>query len=210
MAHVLSLLLIAVAISLDSFSTGLAYGLRKMRIPLMSLITIALCSAFTLGIAMLFGQMIQQFFSQETANRIGGFILITIGCWIIYQFIRAGKDQSMIQEKLLLNWEIKSLGVVIHILKKPTRADFDRSGTITGLEAVLLGAALSLDAFGVGIGAAMLGYSPLLLASLTALIGFIFLSSGLLVGRIFAHITVIQRLAFMPGVLLILIGILKM
>ena len=59
-------------------------------------------------------------------------------------------------KKLLFNWEIRSLGVVIHILKKPTRADFDRSGIITGLEALFLGVALSLDAFGAGIGAAML------------------------------------------------------
>lgn len=209
MAHLLSLLLIAVAISLDSFSTGLAYGLRNMRIPLKSIIIIALCSAMTLGLAMLFGQMIQTFLSPKFANRLGGFILIAIGCWIIYQFLRPIKDEPLIHEKLLLNWEIKSLGVVIHILKKPTRADFDRSGTITGLEALMLGVALSLDAFGVGIGAAMLGYSPILLASATGIIGFIFLSSGLFVGRIFSHVNFIQRYAFMPGVLLIIIGILK-
>ncbi|MDI5788515.1 hypothetical protein PO124_09275 [Bacillus licheniformis] len=53
---------------------------------------------------------------------------------------------------------MKSLGIVIHILRKPTSADIDKSGIITGIEAFLLGFALSIDAFGAGIGAAALGF----------------------------------------------------
>lgn len=113
---------------------------------------------------MLFGQLIQGFLSPVAANRIGGAILIAIGGWVILQFIRSEKEQAGHQEKLEFKWEIKSLGIVIHILKKPTRADFDSSGTVTGVEAFMLGAALSLDAFGVGIGAAMLGFSPIILS----------------------------------------------
>ena len=69
------------------------------------------------------------------------------------------KAQS--KEKIIFNFEIKSLGVVISILQKPTDVDFDKSGTINGVEALVLGIALSLDAFGAGIGAAMIGISPL-------------------------------------------------
>jgi putative sporulation protein YtaF len=210
MGYSLSLLLLAIAISLDSFSTGLAYGLRKMRIPLKSIMIIALCTAVSLGIAMLFGQMILSFLTPAAANRIGGAILMLIGAWVIYQFFKTDKEQSILHEKLLFNWEIRSLGVVIHILKKPTRADFDRSGIITGLEALFLGVALSLDAFGAGIGAAMLGYSPLILAGSAALMSCVFLSGGLRIGQIFSHVNWIQKLGFIPGILLILIGILKM
>ena len=53
-------------------------------------------------------------------------------------------------------------------------ADFDKSGTITGVEAFMLGLALSLDSFGAGIGAAMLGFSPLYLSLAVSI-----LSSGL-------------------------------
>ena len=49
---------------------------------------------------------------------------------------------------MIFNFEIKSLGVVINILQKPTEVDFDNSGTINGVEALVLGIALSLDAFG--------------------------------------------------------------
>ncbi len=77
MGYSLSLLAASYAISLDSFSTGLAYGLRKMRIPLKSIMIIALCTAVSLGIAMLFGQMILSFLTPAAANRIGGVILMS-------------------------------------------------------------------------------------------------------------------------------------
>lgn len=210
MGFSLALLLLAMAISLDSFSTGLAYGLRKMRIPFKSILIIAMCTAVSLGIAMLAGQILQKLLSPEFANRLGGSILIFIGALVIYQFLKKDKDSPDIHEKLVFNWEIKSLGVVIHILKKPTRADFDDSGTVTGFEALMLGVALSLDAFGAGIGAAMLGFSPILLAGCAALMSAVFLTSGLQVGQFFSKSIWIQKLAFLPGVLLVLIGLLKM
>ncbi|MBS4208798.1 sporulation membrane protein YtaF [Bacillus sp. FJAT-50079] len=206
-----ALLLLAMAISLDSFSTGLAYGLRKMRIPIRSIFIIAMCTAGSLGIAMLAGQLIQQFLSPSFANRLGGLILIFIGAFVVFQFLKKEKDHPQAsEEKLVLKWEIKSLGVVIHILKKPTMADMDDSGTVTGLEALLLGLALSLDAFGAGIGAAMLGFSPLLLATSAAVMSCLFLTCGLHIGRFFSKSSWMQKLAFLPGVLLMVIGMLKM
>lgn len=211
MSYFISLVLLAVAISLDSFSTGLAYGLRKIRIPIKSILIIALCTAISLIIAMMVGQLISGVLTPIVANRIGGAILILIGIWIIYQFFKTDKEQlKSPTEKLVLNWEIKSLGIVIHILKKPTRADVDGSGTINGVEAILLGAALSLDAFGAGVGAAMLGFSPWILAISAALMSGIFLSSGLYIGRLFSKKSWLQNIAFMPGLILVFIGLLKM
>ncbi|MBS4176072.1 sporulation membrane protein YtaF [Lederbergia citrea] len=210
MGFSLSILLLAIAISLDNFSTGLAYGLRKMTIPIKSILIIALCTAVSLGIAMFAGQLLLNVLTPASASRIGGIILILIGAWVIYQFFRTEKEKPLTHEKLVLNWEIKSLGIVVHILKKPTRADIDCSGTITGIEALLLGIALSLDAFGAGIGAAMLGYSPLILAGSAAFMSCIFLGGGLQLGKVFSHSSWLQKFSFMPGVLLVLIGLLKM
>ncbi|GIN91791.1 sporulation membrane protein YtaF [Siminovitchia terrae] len=210
MGYTFSLLLLAIAISLDSFGAGLAYGLRNIKIPLKSIIIIASCTALSLGTAMILGQLIQGFLSPAAANRIGGAILIMIGGWVILQFIRSEREQAGQQEKIEFNWEIKSLGIVIHILKKPTRADFDFSGTVTGIEAFMLGTALSLDAFGVGIGAAMIGFSPIILSGAAAVMGGLFLSGGIAFGGLFAHMRAIQKFTFFPGVLLIVIGLLKM
>ena len=153
MTQLISLILLALAVSLDSFSVGFTYGLRKMRIPLKSIIIIAFCAATTLMVAMFLGHLLQQFMSPEFAEKIGGIILIALGGWVIFQFFYFDKEKEVIpHEKVIINFEIKSLGIVINILKKPMVADFDKSGTITGVEAFMLGLALSLDSFGAGIG----------------------------------------------------------
>ncbi len=211
MEQLFSLLLLALAVSLDSFSVGFTYGLRKMRIPLKSIVIIACCTAVTLMIAMLMGHLMQQFMSPDVAGKIGGIILIMLGIWVIYQFFRSEKEkEGMPHEKVILNFEIKSLGIVINILKKPMSADFDKSGTITGVEALMLGLALSLDSFGAGIGAAMLGFSPLYLSVAVSLLSSGLVFAGMRLGAVLsAKKSWLQRLTFLPGIVLILIGILK-
>ena len=110
---------------------------------------------------------------------------------------------------MIINLEIKSLGLVIHILKKPMSADFDKSGTITGVEAIMLGLALSLDAFGAGIGAVMLGFSPGYLALAVALLSSLLVFLGIKLGSYLSQITWLQRFSFLPGILLIIIGVWK-
>jgi putative sporulation protein YtaF len=74
------------------------------------------------------------------------------------------------------------LGLVIQIWKTPLAADVDRSGSISSTEAVLLGAALSFDSFGAGLGAALIGLPPV--PSVLMLVGMsaVFLSIGMFVG----------------------------
>jgi len=207
----ISLVLLAFAVSLDSFSVGLTYGLRKMHMPLKSISIIACCSAVSLLLAMFVGTILTTFLSPVYAESIGGAILILLGVWVLYQFFKsnASEDPTLIGEKILFNLEIKSLGVVINILRKPTEADFDKSGSITGLEAFFLGIALSLDAFGAGIGAALLGYSPWMMAISVAMMSSLFVITGIKLGRIFSGVSWMNKFSFLPGVLLIIIGIIK-
>ena len=206
----LTLLILALAVSIDSFSVGFTYGLRKMRIPFKSIMIIAGCSAVTLMIAMFIGHLIGQFLSPALAEKIGGIILIVLGGWIIYQFFRPDKEKDvLLHEKIIVNLEIKSLGLVIHILRKPMSADFDKSGTITGLEAFMLGMALSLDAFGAGIGAVMLGFSPVYMALSVAVLSSLLVFLGMRIGTLLAKISWLQKISFLPGILLIMIGLWK-
>lgn len=209
MSGTLLLFMLAFAVSLDSFSTGLTYGLRKMGMPLKSIVIISICSAGSLLAAMSIGGAAENVLSEGAADKIGGLILIALGAFVLLQFFRAGKDTSVDEEKILFNFEIESIGLVINILKRPMAADFDKSGTITGVEAIMLGLALSLDAFGAGIGAALLGYSPLLLAVTVMMMSMMFLSAGLKIGKSCAHMGWVQKVSFLPGVLLIVIGVLR-
>jgi putative sporulation protein YtaF len=136
---------------------------------------------------------------------------MALGAWVLYQFFRPEKEKEMLKhEKVIVNFEIQSLGLAINILKKPLSADFDQSGTITGIEAMMLGFALSLDAFGAGIGAAMLGYPPIYLALTVAVMSSLFVLLGIKSGTFFHKFEWIQKFTFLPGILLIIIGIWKL
>ncbi|MCL6570322.1 MAG: sporulation membrane protein YtaF [Bacillus sp. (in: Bacteria)] len=211
MVQLFSLLLLAFALSLDSFSVGLTYGLRQMVMPIKSIIIIACCSALSLIIAVSIGHGLEKVLSPGITSSLGGFILIALGAWVLYQFFQPEKEKEVLKyEQTIVNFEIRSLGLAINILKKPLSADFDQSGTITGIEALMLGFALSLDAFGAGIGAAMLGFSPLILALTVAIMSSIFVLLGIKSGTFFQKFEWIQKVTFLPGILLIIIGIWKL
>ncbi|MGM0916668.1 MAG: sporulation membrane protein YtaF [Bacillota bacterium] len=207
----ISLLFLAIAVSIDSFSVGFTYGLRKMRIPFKAIVIIACCSGIVLLISMLIGSLLTAFLPVSVTDKLGGGILIAIGLWVLYQFYKPAKERDLLlHEKTLLNVEVQSLGLVIHILRKPTSADIDRSGTINGMEAVLLGIALSIDAFGAGIGAAILGFSPIVMSITVAVMSSLFVCIGLRAGHYLANWRWINKLACLPGILLILIGVWKL
>lgn len=213
MSVALSFFLIALAVSLDSFSTGLTYGIRKIRIPIRSIVIIALCSGLTLLIAMMFGQLIEWFLSPTIVETIGGIILLSLGAWAIFQVMKPPsrqKEKLIDPEKNMIVWELKSFGLVIQVFRKPLKADMDGSGTITGIEAVLLGLALSLDAFGAGIGAAMLNFSPFILSFLVMIMSASFLNAGMLMGKKASRFSGVRLLSYIPGIVLILIGVSKL
>ena len=118
MSETISLLLLAFAVSLDSFSTGLTYGLRKVKIPTKSISIISICSASSLLLAMLLGQTIGSIITPVWAGRIGGLILVVIGAAVLYQFFRPEKETVLSQEKTLINFEIKSIGLRHSNIKK--------------------------------------------------------------------------------------------
>jgi putative sporulation protein YtaF len=204
-----SLLILAFAVSLDSFSVGLTYGLRKVKIPLKSIFIISCCSAFSLMFSMFLGKVLTHLFSVDVLNKVGGGILVLLGMWILYQFFCPTDSSRVKEEKTLVEIEIKSIGLVINVLKKPIAADLDNSGSINGVEAFILGIALSLDAFGAGFGAALLGYSPYALAIAVALMSSLFLSAGIQFGKVFSRLSWMKMFSFVPGVLLIILGIFR-
>ena len=212
--EVYSLLLLALAVSMDSFSVGLTYGFRKLKIPFYSILIIACCSAIGLYVAAIFGKYISHILSPSVSETIGGSILIILGLWALYQFIRSPEEKSEKQsypstpkKPTVLKFEIKSVGIVIHILKKPISADLDKSGTITGWEAVLLGMALSLDAMGAGISASMLNIPAVLLSVAVGVMSACFAYCGIAFGSSIGRYKWARHFSLLPAILLIMIGL---
>jgi putative sporulation protein YtaF len=218
LASVASLLLLSFAVSLDGFGVGITYGIRKIMIPAASVFIISLCSGFVILLSMLVGNALTQWMSPHGASSVGAVILIAIGLWALIQFVRSGESDEQGGRRIasaedaatVLRLEIRQLGIIIQILRTPSAADVDRSGTITTGEALLLGTALSLDAFGAGIGAGLVGFPPILTAVFIAVSSGIFLRVGTRVGFRVAEWRWVRQLSVLPGVILIAMGLFKL
>ncbi|MFD2628618.1 sporulation membrane protein YtaF [Oceanobacillus kapialis] len=189
------LLLLVIAVSLDGFGVGVTYGMRKIHVPLIALCIIMVCSGGIVLLAMTIGTGITSLLSPDITRFIGGGILIAIGSLTFYNNVRSGKANE------------ETSNVITTVLTDPNKADLDKSGNISSPEAILLGAALALDAFGAGIGASMLGYPPLFTAVLVACMSGIFLFSGIKLGILLAKHKQMQQMSLLPSVLLITIGV---
>ena len=231
LAHLASVIVLAFAVSLDGFGVGVTYGLRRIRIPLLSVIIIACCSGLIIWLSMQAGSWLSGVISEHAANIAGAAILIAIGCWALTQLLRtkegadsesgssASEDQAAealplaagsASPSTVLLVELKRLGLVIQILRTPQAADVDRSGTISSSEALMLGTALSLDAFGAGLGAALLGLPALLTAVAIAVTGALFLIAGTRLGIRLSPRKGMHAISCLPGILLIVLGITKL
>ncbi|MDQ0170933.1 MntP/YtaF family protein [Paenibacillus tundrae] len=258
--HFISLLALALALSLDGFGVGITYGLRKTKIPLLSIAVISICSGLVIALSMQVGVLLSRVVSPNVASEVGAVILIAIGGWSLFQLIRKqskeraetdegtvensasehvesrtngasalteqevtskGKNQVLALEleqsasggsveRMVFTLELRKLGVVIQILRSPSKADMDNSGSISTQEAMWLGIALSLDAFGAGLGAALLGFPTLWTALVIALFSGAFLSLGMKVGLRFAALQWMRRLSVLPALLLMFMGIMKL
>lgn len=220
MAHYLPLLAMALAVSLDGFGAGVMYGMRKIRIPWTSIVIVALCSGIVLYASMAVGAIFAGWLPEAAAKSIGAVILIGIGVWAVYQMstgpARQKADSAEAaavrdeEERTIVMWEIRRLGLIIKIWRTPSVADMDRSGVISASEAVLLGIALSFDSFGAGIGAALIGFPPLITAVAIAVACGLFIAWGAKLGYVCSGFRLLNKLSVLPGCILIVMGIFKL
>ncbi|WP_284139197.1 sporulation membrane protein YtaF [Virgibacillus sp. LDC-1] len=208
MLYYTGLLLLVIAVSLDGFGVGISYGMRKIQVPASALAIIMSCSGIIVLLSMTLGGWLSTFISPELAKTLGGSVLISLGFFSLYNTIRSTVKRDDTES---LNTDSNTTGLqnIKTVLTTPDQADLDKSGNISPGEALLLGSALALDAFAAGIGAAILGYSPLTTAVMIAFMSGLFLSIGIHIGILLSKSKRLERMSFVPPVLLITLGILN-
>lgn len=213
---------LALALSIDGLAVGIAYGMRGITVPLRSLLIIGTCSAACFFVALSAGRFVAGMMDFSAPHLIGSSILIVLGSWHIAKgwldrerASNGAKTQAGIDGPGDSSWatlvriRIRALGVVVHVLREPGRADLDSSGAIETGEAFLLGLALGLDATAVGFGAAFIGVS-------FSFIGVVALAQlsltwfGLRLGARFGRGWLGEKGYYVPGLILILLGLLQL
>jgi putative sporulation protein YtaF len=222
--HFLTIVLLALSISLDSLAVGIVYGLRRIRMPWSSNLLIAVLTGLGTFAAMQAGSYVITFMPPDWASYISSGVMAGAGLWIILQSRSGGAaagdlppapgDHKDLRQPpaareyvQLASIEIKFLGLLIRILKEPAAGDRDASGTIDFKEACIVGMALSLNNLAGGLGGGMAGLNPLYTALLALVISILFFITGLKVGQRYLSRWIGERSAVIAGLILILIAV---
>lgn len=206
-----TLIFFAIALSLDAFSAGFTYGLRKIKIPLLSYCALICTSMLIVGISVFCGSAVSQFIPDVWSERLGGIILVGIGLLWLFRLRKNNKDSIQQEKRVKKVWELRfaSLAVIIKIFEEPVYADVDASGVISIQESFLLAVALSLDAMGAVFGASLAGSGGILTVLLIPLFQQCFLSLGVYLGCSSPLGWLRSQGSLLAGILLCTLGLLK-
>ena len=176
-------ILLALSVSIDSLGIGITYGIKNTKIAKISnFILFAISFCTTCG-SIFLGHYIAVILSPTFATFLGSSFLIILGIYNIYKSIN----------------------------NPPINFDTDHSNDIDKKEAILLGLALSIDSFCVGIGCGIIGIDDLLFPILVASFQLLFLNCGNFVAKkIIQRIDISENiLSIFAGIILIFVGILR-
>ena len=95
-----TLIFFAIALSLDAFSAGFTYGLRKIKIPLLSYCVLICTSMLIVGISVFCGSAVSQFIPDVWSEKLGGIILVGIGLLWLIRLRKNKKDNNQQEEKV--------------------------------------------------------------------------------------------------------------
>ncbi|WP_342544934.1 sporulation membrane protein YtaF [Lysinibacillus sp. FSL W7-1291] len=147
--------------SIDNLGVGLSYGIRKIHVSFGKNLLIAIiCFVMSMG-GITFGVWLSTILPGMLPVIFGALLLFIIGIRIIL-LAKPRKNEPSKEALQPKNGQ--------SIFKNPEEADFNKSDEIGWGESILLGIALSANALTNGVGAGLLGLSPVVI-SLTAAIG---------------------------------------
>lgn len=205
-------ILLAIAVSIDGFVAGVAYGLKNIRMPFISLAIVGVVATVLTTIAMFCAYVLGSFINTNVAIVTGALLLILLGAWSLFQqYLTRNVPSYELDGEVTAHKLTISVGqLVISIMAKPETADVDRLGYISSLEAIFLGLAVGLDAMVGTFAAALMGVLPLYTPPAVGITHMICISYGCYASSRFIPETLKQRFPYLPGILLIFLGLIRL
>ncbi|OKH52688.1 hypothetical protein NIES2101_13695 [Calothrix sp. HK-06] len=234
--HVISALLLAIASNIDNFAVGIAYGVKKLKIGILTNLFIALVSAIGTYLSVAVGKDINHYLSINTANVIGSFVLVAVGAWSIWEtlklkrkkarkkarvregatYLLASSDQVMAPtvSDTVYNDSSKDFSQeFLHefsyekFLEHPEKADLDHSGYIDVRESIALAFGLTLNNLGSGIGGGISNLNVWVTSLLVLVLSILGISMGYFLGNRFTGRISGYWSGILSGALVIIIGV---
>lgn len=200
----------ALALNTDCLLTGVAYGMRRIRLPLRSLLVVSAVSGAVLAAAMYAGGRLGALIPANFINFLASMVLAFIGFCRIIAVIRNTVRSKAAENALITAFRVPFLCIAVQILRAPEKADFNADGTVDSRDALMLGVALSLDLAAGGLAAALAGFPLGLTCSVTVLMCFALLLAALRIGgAVGERLSAVwgKRVEYLPGIMLIALAV---
>lgn len=206
---VLNMLLLVTALSIDALVAGFAYGVDRIRIPLLSMVIVGGLSAGSLLLTMLAGRGVLSGIPPGAARIVSCLLLFLTGLVKLFD----GTVKCLIRRRAPaekhLNFRIFDVRFLLTVYADPDLADADRVGGLSPGEACSLGLALSIDSMAAGLGAGIAAAPVALPVLLAFALGTVAVGAGVLLGNRIASRCSLD-FSWVGGLLLILLAALKM
>lgn len=199
---ILSAFLFALSANLDNFAVAITFGMRKIKIGFFINFLIAVIIGAGTFFSMSIGEAVSNFLPASVSNIIGGILLIGIGIWFLKDFFKKPEEKEPVEQgqKIGLN----------RMLKEPEKADMDCSGTIDVKESAVLALALTINNFGMGVGASFAGLEIYTTTLCTFFVSMLFIALGYRVGEKCIPEFLSRYVSLLSGAIVIILGIYEM
>ena len=197
------------ALSLDTFTAGVALGTQKITVPFRSVLAISLTCSASLWLAISLGGWIGNWISPRTGAVIGCIILVMMGSVRLFDGVIKELLRRCCENKEGMVFYRKNLKIFLQVCVDSAQADFNRSQSLSVPEAISLAAALSVDGLAAGVGAGILDVSHWLIFLIAMLINLFAVHLGCRTGIRFSRKHE-QDISWVAGALLIVLGLIKL
>lgn len=200
---------LVLALSLDTFTAGVALGTQKITVPFRSVLAISLTCSASLWLAISLGGWIGNWISPRTGAVIGCIILVMMGSVRLFDGVIKELLRRCCENKEGMVFYRKNLKIFLQVCVDSAQADFNRSQSLSVPEAISLAAALSVDGLAAGVGAGILDVSHWLIFLIAMLINLFAVHLGCRTGIRFSRKHE-QDISWVAGALLIVLGVIKL
>ena len=200
---------LVLALSLDTFTAGVALGTQKIMVPFRSVLAISLTCSASLWLAISLGGWIGNWISPRTGAVIGCIILVMMGSVRLFDGVIKELLRRCCENKEGMVFYRKNLKIFLQVCIDSAQADFNRSQSLSVPEAISLAAALSVDGLAAGVGAGILDVSHWLIFLIAMLINLFAVHLGCQTGIRFSRKHE-QDISWVAGALLIVLGLIKL
>lgn len=202
-------ILLATALTTDTFLSSLAYGASRIKIPIASALTIAAVSTATLCASIFAGALLKPYLPQQLTVYLSFIILFFLGTVKLFDSTIKAFIKKHRRISKNIEFSCMHLNFILHVYADPPSADIDDSCVLSVREALALAIALSLDGLAVGFGTALsdIKILPVMLLSLS--LGLIAVKFGGMLGNRLSRALDFD-LSWVSGALLIILSFLRL